>query len=73
MLDSICQHHWNRDIAPDQDRWSTYGARFGDDNRLCHFLVDHGQSLTNDHIPVLWYQGTVKSLLELLCPNNVVV
>ena len=68
MLDLICQHHWNRDYDPDQDRWSVYGARFGYDNRRCYFLVDHGQSSTDDDIPVLWYQWTGESLLEPFRP-----
>jgi hypothetical protein len=62
MLDFICQHHWNRDYDPDQDRWSVYGAQFGYDNRRCYFLVDHGQSATDDDVPVLWYQWTGESV-----------
>ena len=28
ILDSVCQHHWNRDFDLD-DRWNTYDADFG--------------------------------------------
>ena len=47
MLNTICQHHWNRDFDLAQDRWNVYGAQFGYDNRDCYFLIDHGQSLSD--------------------------
>jgi hypothetical protein len=68
MLDLICQHHWKRDFHPGQDRWSVYGARFGYDKRRCYFLVDHGQSTTDDDIMLLWYQWTGESLSEPFVP-----
>lgn len=64
MLDLICQRHWDRDFDPDKDRWSTYGTRFGYDNRRCYFLLDHGQSLSDGDVSVLWYQWTGESLWE---------
>jgi hypothetical protein len=70
ILDRICQLHWNRDFVFGEDRWNSYGARFGYDNRTCYFLVDHGQSIDDD-VPVVWYQWTGKSLLEPLSPSNV--
>jgi hypothetical protein len=63
ILNLICQHHWNRDFVFGEDRWNQYGAQFGYDRLTCYFLVDHGQSATNDDVPVLWYQWTGKSLL----------
>ncbi|POR31688.1 Uncharacterized protein TPAR_08097 [Tolypocladium paradoxum] len=62
LLDVMCRHHWNRDFDPRQDRWSEYGAWFGYDNRRCYFLVDHGQSSADRHVPVLWYEWTGESL-----------
>lgn len=73
LLDLICQYHWNRDFDPDQDRWSVYGAWFSYDNRRCYFLVDHGQSLNDNDVPVLWYEWTGESLLKPPSPSNVVI
>ncbi|KAI1780361.1 hypothetical protein F4818DRAFT_435569 [Hypoxylon cercidicola] len=66
LLNRICQHHWNRDFDHIQDRWNAHGAWFGYDNRRCYFLVDHGQSLHDEHVPVLWYEWTG----EFLCGHS---
>ncbi len=64
MKDTICQHQWNRDFDPNHDRWNTpYRADFGYYNRSCYFLLDHGQSDTDD-VPIVWYEWTGQSLLE---------
>jgi hypothetical protein len=73
LLDLICQLHWNRDFDPDQDRWSVYGAWFGYVNRPCYFLVDHGQTLNDDDVPILWYEWTGGSLLEPLGPSDIAI
>lgn len=62
MLDLICQHHWGRDFDRKHDRWSSFGARFGYPNRRCYFLLDHGQSLADEAVPVLWYEWMGESL-----------
>jgi hypothetical protein len=71
ILDLVCQHHWNRNFVFGEDRWNSYGTEFGYDNRTCYFLVDHGQSATDDDVPVIWYQWTGESLLEPLSPSHV--
>jgi hypothetical protein len=71
MLDLVCQHHWNRNFVFGEDRWNSYGTQFGYNNRTCYFLVDHGQSATDDDVPVVWYQWTGESLLEPLGPSIV--
>jgi hypothetical protein len=58
MLDLICQHQWNRDYVPGRDRWIVYGAQFCYENRRCCFLLDHGQILDDNNVPVLWYEWT---------------
>lgn len=61
ILDLVCQHHWNRKFVFGEDRWNSYGAQLGYYNRTCYFLVDHGESATDD-VPVLWYRWTGESL-----------
>ncbi|EGY19423.1 hypothetical protein VD0002_g3142 [Verticillium dahliae] len=61
LKNKICQEVWNRDFDPQQDRWFTYGALFGYDNRRCYFLVDNGPH-TADEIPVQWYEWTGSQL-----------
>ncbi|CRK33802.1 hypothetical protein BN1723_014777 [Verticillium longisporum] len=68
LKNKICQEVWNRDFDPQQDRWFTYGALFGYDNRRCYFLVDNGPH-TADEIPVQWYEWTGSQLQSRL-PSN---
>lgn len=42
LSDYICQQHWGCDYNPKIHRYSTYGAYFAFDNRLCYFLLDYG-------------------------------
>ena len=58
ILDMICQHHWKRDYIPVRDRWSAHGTKFGLTNRRCYFLLDHGETLDDNTVPVLWYEWT---------------
>ncbi|KAK3936693.1 hypothetical protein QBC46DRAFT_394382 [Diplogelasinospora grovesii] len=71
MANLICQRHWNRDFDSEShnDRGYLYGGVFGQDNRRCYFLVDHGQHSGNDDdVPVLWYEWTGESLNTLPGP-----
>ncbi|KAI0505811.1 hypothetical protein F5B22DRAFT_651357 [Xylaria bambusicola] len=65
MKNLLCQHLWNRDFDYEQDRWQAYGAAFAYEGRRCYFLLDHGQSSSNN-VPVLWYKwtGTSFELIE---------
>lgn len=60
----ISQHHWNHDFEWNHDRFETYNADFGYDNRTCYFLIDHSQSPdgNDDVVPILWYRWTGKTL-----------
>jgi len=64
MRNIICRHLWKRDFDPDQER-SYARADFGYPNRRCFFLVDHGQSDTDD-VPIRWYAWTGTFLLDCL-------
>ncbi|KAI1203421.1 hypothetical protein F5X97DRAFT_131619 [Nemania serpens] len=57
MKNLLCQHLWKRDFDYEHDRWQEYGATFAYEGRRCYFLLDHGQSSSND-VPVLWYKWT---------------
>ncbi|KAK2589910.1 hypothetical protein QQS21_012412 [Conoideocrella luteorostrata] len=63
----ISQQHWNRASDFRRDRFTSYNAQFGFDNRTCYFLVDHGENPggNDDDIPVLWYRWTGDSLVSL--------
>ncbi|KAI1363993.1 hypothetical protein F5Y08DRAFT_308024 [Xylaria arbuscula] len=69
MKNLVCQHLWNRDFDYEHDRWQEYGAAFAYEGRRCYFLLDHGQSSSND-VPVLWYKwtGTSFELIESPLP-----
>lgn len=66
LNDRICQHHWGCDFDPQIHRWSTYGAYFAFDNRLCYFLLDYGWATNNGDddagVPILSYEWTGESL-----------
>ncbi|KAF2971476.1 hypothetical protein GQX73_g2057 [Xylaria multiplex] len=72
MKNLLCQHLWNRDFDYTHDRWQEYGAAFAYEGRRCYFLLDHGQSTTND-VPVLWYKwtGTSFQLIESPLPAQI--
>lgn len=62
-----CQHLWQRDFDPTQERWYPYNDVFGLEDRKCFFLIDH---FGHDHdtreeqtpVPVLWFKWTGESL-----------
>ncbi|KAI0867216.1 hypothetical protein GGS24DRAFT_378016 [Hypoxylon argillaceum] len=60
MKNLLCQHLWNRDFDYNHDRWQAYGAAFAYEGRRCYFLLDHGQS-TSNNVPVFWYKWTGNS------------
>jgi hypothetical protein len=64
MANLISQHHWNYDFEWKCDRFESYNADFGYDNRACYFLFDHGQSPVgnDDVVPILWYRWTGQTL-----------
>ncbi|KAI0405727.1 hypothetical protein F4802DRAFT_596995 [Xylaria palmicola] len=62
MRDLLCQHLWQRHFLPGPDRWHVYRAAFAYDGQPCYFLLDHGQSASND-VPVLWYKWTGKAFI----------
>ncbi|KAK3935336.1 hypothetical protein QBC46DRAFT_218836, partial [Diplogelasinospora grovesii] len=63
----ISRHHWNRGMEWRRDRFQAYNADFGYDNRVCHFLIDHGESPDGDDdaVPILWYRWTGESLVPI--------
>ncbi|KAI8944096.1 hypothetical protein F4801DRAFT_260734 [Xylaria longipes] len=67
MKNLLCQHLWNRDFDYNYDRWQDYGAAFAYEGRTCYFLLDHGQS-TSNNVPVLWYKWTGKSFIFIEAP-----
>ncbi|KAI1486683.1 hypothetical protein F5X96DRAFT_673410 [Biscogniauxia mediterranea] len=64
MRNLICQHVWGRNYDYDQDRWNTYGTDFAYEGKTCFFLVDHGNSPSED-VPIFWYIWTGESLVEV--------
>ncbi|KAK2596414.1 hypothetical protein N8I77_013305 [Diaporthe amygdali] len=66
MLHRICLHQWGRNFNPYEDRSNTYGDEFGYNDRLCFFLVDHGESPTGSddpaEVPMTVYEWDGKSL-----------
>jgi hypothetical protein len=60
----ISRYHWGCDFEEEDDRFDSYNAEFGFDNRACYFLLDHGQSPdgNDDMVPILWYRWTGTSL-----------
>lgn len=64
MQNAISRHHWDREFEVGSDRFESYNAQFGYDNRTCYFLLDHGESPKCDDakVPVMWYRWTGKLL-----------
>ncbi|KAI1503842.1 hypothetical protein F5X99DRAFT_406522 [Biscogniauxia marginata] len=61
----ISQYHWNHAFKWGHDRFESYNADFGYDNRTCYFLIDHGRAPDNDAVPILWYRWTGESLIRI--------
>lgn len=75
ITNQICQYHWARDYDPSIDRWTSYGAQFGYDNRKCYILLDHGNDApeNDDDIPILWYRWTGDSLYEAPYSSHIMI
>ena len=64
IINRICQLHWQCDYNYKEHRWSSYNGRFALKNRRCFFLLDTGESLNDDDVPILSYEWTGESLYD---------
>lgn len=61
MSELICKHHFKCRLDGRQ-RLGHYGVRLDGENRRCYFLVDYGESLNDDDVPIISYEWTGESL-----------
>ncbi|TRX96867.1 hypothetical protein FHL15_002173 [Xylaria flabelliformis] len=73
MRNVICHYHWGRAFDDATDRCYVYGLGGADDlrserdqSRVCFFLVDSGETLSErENPPVLRYRWTGKKLVYI--------
>jgi hypothetical protein len=62
MFDLMCEYHFGCKYDGRVFRMASHNDMLGYDNLRCYFLIDYGESLNDDDVPIVCYEWTGDSL-----------